>query len=69
MRDNDSAGDGARDTLIERANAAGIETITLSPELSDYNEDLRLAGIDLLQANTRPQLAPQDVARFLAQAA
>ena len=31
VRDNDPAGDGARDSLIERANAAGIEAITLSP--------------------------------------
>ena len=30
-RDNDPAGDGAMATLIERANAAGIEAIVLSP--------------------------------------
>ncbi len=69
VRDNDSAGDGARDTLMERANAAGIEAITLSPELGDFNEDLRLAGIDRLSANARVQLAPQDVAHFFARAA
>ncbi len=66
VRDNDPAGDGARDMLIERANAAGIEAIPLSPDLGDYNDDLRLAGIDRLRAKTRAQLAPQDVARFLA---
>ncbi len=69
VHDNDSAGDSARDTLLERASAAGIEAITLSPELGDFNEDLRLAGIDRLRANMRVQLAPQDVARFLARAA
>ena len=41
VRDNDPAGDGARDSLIERANAAGIEAITLSPTFGDFNEDLR----------------------------
>lgn len=66
VRDADPAGDGARDSLIERANAAEIESIVLSPVLSDFNEDLRLAGIDALGANARTQLAPQDVARFMA---
>ncbi len=69
VRDNDPAGDGAMATMIERADAAGIEAITLSPVLGDFNEDLRQIGIDALRANVRVQLAPQDVARFMAQAA
>ncbi len=69
VRDNDPAGDGAMVTLIERANAAGIEAITLSPVFEDFNDDLRQIGIDALRANVRVQLAPQDVARFMAQAA
>ncbi|WP_370675226.1 toprim domain-containing protein [Pleomorphomonas sp. PLEO] len=69
VRDNDPAGDGARDNLIERANAAGIEAIALSPKLGDFNEDLRHLGINALRANIRVQLAPQDVARFMMQAA
>ena len=69
LRDNDPAGDGARDNLVERANAAGIEAIVLSPVLEDFNEDLRRLGIDALRASLRVQLAPQDVARFMAQAA
>ncbi|MBS1164382.1 MAG: primase [Proteobacteria bacterium] len=69
IRDNDPAGDGARDSLIERASAAGIEAIALSPKLGDFNEDLRHLGIDALRANIRVQLAPQDVARFMMQAA
>lgn len=64
-RDNDLAGEAARDSLIERANAAGIEAIALSPRLGDFNEDLRMLGIDALRAEARVQLAPQDVARFL----
>ena len=69
VRDDDPAGDGARDSLIERANAVGIEAIVLSPVFGDFNEDLRLAGIDALRAGARVQLAPQDVARFMALAA
>ncbi|MET3355546.1 UNVERIFIED_ORG: hypothetical protein ABID33_003468 [Xanthobacter viscosus] len=69
VRDNDPAGDGARDRLIERAEAVGIEAMVLSPALGDFNEDLRALGIDALRASTRVQLAPQDVSRFLASAA
>ena len=68
-RDNDPAGDGAMATLIERANAAGIEAFVVSPSLGDFNEDLRLAGLDSLRAAARVQIAPQDVARFMALAA
>jgi hypothetical protein len=66
VRDADPAGDSARDSLIGRASAAGIEAIVLSPAHGDFNEDLRLAGIDALRANIRVQLAAQDVALFLA---
>ncbi|MCO5961061.1 DUF7146 domain-containing protein [Sinorhizobium meliloti] len=69
VRDNDPAGDGARDTLIERANAAGIEAIVISPELGDFNEDLRTLGLAALRMEARLQVAPQDVARFMALAA
>ena len=68
-RDNDPAGDVAMATLIKRANAAGIEAVVVSPNLGDFNEDLRLAGLDSLRAATRVQIAPQDVARFMALAA
>ena len=66
VRDDDPAGDGARDSLIERANTAGIEAIVLSPALGDFNEDLRTFGISALRAAVRQQLAPEDVTRFLA---
>ncbi|WP_300301130.1 toprim domain-containing protein [Ferrovibrio sp.] len=68
-RDDDPAGDGARDSLVERARDAGIEAIALSPTLGDFNEDLRTLGIGALRAAIRQQLAPEDVARFLALAA
>jgi len=69
VRDNDRAGDGARNMLIERANAVGIEALALSPMLGDFNEDLRTYGRDTLMAHIRVQLAPQDAARFMLLAA
>ena len=69
VRDDDPAGDGARDSLIERANAVGIEAIVISPALGDFNEDLRALGIEHLRQQSRMQIAPQDVARFMALAA
>ena len=64
-RDVDLAGDAAVTSLTERAEAAGVETLTLSPRLDDFNEDLRTLGIDALRAALRIQLAPQDVVRFM----
>lgn len=69
VRDADPAGDAARDTLIERSNAAGIEAIVLSPIRGDFNEDVRVGGLGALRAKVRVQLVPQDVARFMALAA
>ncbi|WP_332118221.1 toprim domain-containing protein [Azorhizobium caulinodans] len=65
VRDNDPAGDAARDTLIERAKAEGIEAIPLSPALGDFNEDLQRLGIDALRMGVRVQLVPEDVVRFM----
>jgi len=39
--------------------------IVLSPTLDDFNEDLRWLGVDELRAAIVPQLAWEDVARFL----
>jgi len=69
VRDNDPAGDGARDTLIERANAAGIEAIAISPSLSDFNEDLAASAWTHCCMQARLQVAPQDAARFMGLAA
>jgi hypothetical protein len=68
-RDNDPAGDSAVATLLDRARTAGIEALVLSPELSDFNEDLRLLGINALRAAIRGQIAAQDVDRFMELAA
>ena len=64
-RDRDAAGDAVQAVLAQRAEAAGIETITLSPRLGDFNEDLHIFGLDALRAAVRIQLAPEDVSRFL----
>lgn len=64
-RDADDAGNAAQLVLTQRAEAIGIEAITLSPHLGDFNEDLYVFGLDALQAALRIQLAPEDVARFL----
>jgi hypothetical protein len=67
-RDDDAAGDAAVTALTERAEAAGIEAIALSPRLGDFNEDLRTLGIDEIRATLRTLLAPQDVIRFMLRA-
>jgi hypothetical protein len=69
IRDDDPAGNRARDRLVERANVVGIEAVTLSPVLGDFNEDLRIFGTTALRAWLRPQLVPLDVARFMTRAA
>ncbi len=66
VRDNDPAGDSARDSLVDRAIEAGIEAITLSPMLGDFNDDLIIRGLDALAAQIRVQIAPEDVSRFMA---
>jgi hypothetical protein len=68
-RDDDPAGDGAMAILIDRAQQAGIEAIAVSPALGDFNEDLRMRGVDALRAALRVQVAPQDIARFMELAA
>ena len=67
-RDADAAGDMAVAALTERAAAAGIEALALSPRLGDFNEDLQAFGPAELRAALRPQLAPQDAVRFIRKA-
>ncbi len=63
--DDDPAGDAAHDTLCDRAHQSGIDVIPLSPQLADFNDDLRLVGIASMRAAVRIQLVPQDVPRFM----
>jgi Toprim domain len=64
-RDRDPAGDTAVATLDARAEALGIETFALSPCSDDFNDDLFRLGVDGLWASLFPQLASQDIARFM----
>jgi hypothetical protein len=64
-RDDDAAGDAVQAILTQRAEAAGIEAIALSPRLGDFNEDLHIFGFDSLRAALLFQLVPEDVVRFL----
>jgi hypothetical protein len=64
-RDADAAGDAVVTVLTQRAKAAGLEAITLSPRLGDFNEDLHIFGLDALRAALCIQLVPEDVDRFL----
>ncbi|MBL6616761.1 MAG: toprim domain-containing protein [Reyranella sp.] len=63
-RDADPAGDRAAATLSTRVKEVGIEAITLSPRLGDFNDDLCAYGVDDLRAALRHQLALQDTLRF-----
>jgi hypothetical protein len=65
VRDRDPAGYRATATLGERAQAAGIEALTLSATLGDLNEDLQRLGLDRLRASLTAQLASEDRERFL----
>ncbi|WP_258373655.1 DUF7146 domain-containing protein [Komagataeibacter saccharivorans] len=65
LRDDDPAGDHAVTTLMARTQEAGIECLVLSPRLADFNDDLRYLGRGAMRAILHPQLAPQDVVRFL----
>jgi Toprim domain len=64
-RDDDPAGKAAHDRLRDRAYEAGIDVIPLSARLGDFNDDLRLLGLDTIRAAVRIQLLPQDVVRFM----
>jgi len=62
--DDDPAGRRATNSVMTRAEAAGIEAMRLSPALGDFNDDLRQLGPVALHAALRVQLAPADVERF-----
>ena len=62
--DGDPAGRGAAERLSGRMHEIGIEAVTLTPALGDFNDDLRRLGIEALAASLRMQLVAEDVARF-----
>lgn len=63
--DADAAGRHGIEGLSRRAQGLGILPLVLTPELGDFNEDLRRLGPDRLIANLRAQLAPDDAQAFL----
>tara|TARA_R100000365_G_scaffold650_1_gene2204 strand:- start:1343 stop:2401 length:1059 start_codon:yes stop_codon:yes gene_type:complete len=65
IRDDDLAGDSARDTLIARARAAGIKAIVLSPDRKDFNDDLQVLGIESLRTAIAGQLLRRDRIRYV----
>lgn len=65
LRDRDPAGAAARDRLEARAAAAGIEVLTLTSRLGDFNDDLRRYGLAALQARLRLHLHAEHAARFV----
>lgn len=63
-RDRDVAGDAAYAILTDRAQTAGIELVSLLPELGDFNDDLRQHGCSVLGQRVRLLLHEQDRERF-----
>lgn len=63
--DADAAGRHGVEGLSRRAQPLAILPLVLTPELGDFNEDLRRLGPDRLIANLRGQLAPEDASALL----
>ena len=63
--DEGKAGREVARQLVERGRKGGIEAMTLSPRVDDFNADLRSFGLEALTKAIRIQLAPDDVHRFL----
>lgn len=63
--DADDAGETAAARLADQAEAAGVEALRWRPRRADFNEDLCAFGVDAFRAHLRPQLAADDVARYL----
>lgn len=63
-RDRDAAGDAAFGILTDRAQAAGIELVSLMPELGDFNDDLRKHGASVLGQRVCLRLHEHDRTRF-----
>ncbi|EJB02297.1 hypothetical protein Rleg9DRAFT_7331 [Rhizobium leguminosarum bv. trifolii WSM597] len=63
--DADAAGRHGIEGLSRRAQEEGILPLVLSPELGDFNEDLRLLGPARMTASLKAQLVPEDAMAFL----
>ncbi len=63
--DADAAGRHGIEGLSRRAQEEGILPLVLSPELGDFNEDLRWLGPDRMTASLKAELTPEDAMAFL----
>ena len=63
--DADPAGRGGMERLSARARQNGIEVLTLTPQLGDFNEDLRRLRLPSLAGHLKGQLVKDDATRFL----
>jgi len=63
--EHDPAGAYALNTLVKRADDAGIETRPLAPRFDDFNSDLRAFGLVSLAEHVAVQMLEADVQRFL----
>ncbi len=59
-RDRDPAGQGAAERLSARALEAGIAVRVLTPQLGDFNDDLRADGPETLRQHLTEQIEPED---------
>lgn len=62
--DNDCAGRYAATSLAARAQHAGVHCLLLMPTVGDLNEEILRRNVSAFAAFVRPQVAPEDVARF-----
>ncbi len=63
--DADAAGRHGIEGFSRRAQEEGILPLVLSPELGDFNEDLRWLGPDRLTASLKAQLTLEDAMAYL----
>jgi len=59
-READPAGRAAFRTLAHRADRCGIEVLPLDSELGDFNEDLRMIGLEATRGRLLAQMRPDD---------
>jgi hypothetical protein len=62
--DRDAAGQRAAARLTDRLSALSIETVQLTPQRKDFNDDLIADGLDMLTGRLADQLAADDRQRL-----
>lgn len=63
--DADAAGRSGAGGLSQRAQAQGIEVLSIRPRLGDFNDDLRRLGLDALGETVAVQLFAEDRTAFM----